>query len=340
MSINYKELAQDVFKAQNKVRTNPSSFIPQLNEMAKLFKGNDYYKPGEITLMTQEGASAVNELIRFLEKAHPLSSLSWSDEMARAADDHAKDIGHKGISSHTGSDHSSMSDRMERYGEWMGKIGENIDFGSINGEEIIINLLVDDGNLNRGHRKNIFEAAFRITGIACASHEGWRHCCVLDYAEEYTSKGGVNPKSPKTSENVLKNQQELPNINLISMKYPEEKKDLKAFELKKEIDSGRKKTDESKNNVPKKKKSFGCFGFGGGDNKQKAPVTNSEIKTNHNDNENKKIVIKENEQDPPQGYVSLSTKKETKVINGVSETKETKVYTMADGSSKTMVKVI
>jgi uncharacterized protein YkwD len=46
--------------------------------------------------------------------------MTWSDEMTKAAKDHAKDIGPKGITGHTGSDGSSMNSRLERYGGWMG----------------------------------------------------------------------------------------------------------------------------------------------------------------------------------------------------------------------------
>ncbi len=48
-------------------------------------------------LSTNEGPSAYKEAIEFLKKASPLPSLKWSDEMARAASDHANDIGPKNI---------------------------------------------------------------------------------------------------------------------------------------------------------------------------------------------------------------------------------------------------
>jgi uncharacterized protein YkwD len=42
---------------------------------------------------------------------------------------HAIDIGNNGLVGHTGSDKSDMTARIERFGEWMGNIGENISFG-------------------------------------------------------------------------------------------------------------------------------------------------------------------------------------------------------------------
>jgi hypothetical protein len=51
--------AQEVLAAHNKLRTDPQYFISTLEEMASCFNGNRYSKPGRITLVTNEGASAV-----------------------------------------------------------------------------------------------------------------------------------------------------------------------------------------------------------------------------------------------------------------------------------------
>ena len=53
-----------------------------------------------------------------------------------------------------------MSIRLEKYGDWSGKIGENIEFGSKSAIEIVSSLLIDDGVANRGHRKNITSDSF------------------------------------------------------------------------------------------------------------------------------------------------------------------------------------
>jgi uncharacterized protein YkwD len=68
-----------------------------------------------------------------LKKQAKLPAYTLEDGLTAAASDHANDIGPKGITGHTGSDGSSMTDRIERYGEWMGHIGENISFGQSTG---------------------------------------------------------------------------------------------------------------------------------------------------------------------------------------------------------------
>jgi hypothetical protein len=54
---------------------------------------------------------------------------------------------------------------------------------------VVINLMVDDGVMNRGHRKNMFSPDFKFVGIACSQHGAYDHCTVLDYAAQYGAKG-------------------------------------------------------------------------------------------------------------------------------------------------------
>lgn len=183
--VDYEKLAHEIFHAQNRIRKNPWSFIPLLEEKLKFFEGNTLYIPGEIPLITNEGPAAVKEAIDFLKNQKNLPEFRLSEAMSRAAQDHAEDIGSQGSFSHTGTDGSNASARISRYGAWRGKVGENIDFGSHSAEEIIISFLVDDGNKHRGHRKNLFHTEFSFTGIAACGHTEMEICAVIDYASEY-----------------------------------------------------------------------------------------------------------------------------------------------------------
>ena len=68
--------------------------------------------------------------------------------MALAARDHVKDTGPKGVTGHTGTDGSSMGDRIERYGEWNITIGENISYGQTTGEDGIFSFEFSDHSIN------------------------------------------------------------------------------------------------------------------------------------------------------------------------------------------------
>lgn len=102
-----------------------------------------------------------------------------------------------------------MTDRIERYGEWMGNIGENISFGQKTGKEgfttllligslVIIQLIIDDGVKTRGHRKNCFKEDYKLIGICDGEHKQYGTLCVFDFAEEFTPKdGGAANKTKK-----------------------------------------------------------------------------------------------------------------------------------------------
>ena len=49
------------------------------------------------------------------------------------------------MTGHEGSDGKNISERIEKYCQWDGAIAENLDFGFKSAENIMINLLVDDG---------------------------------------------------------------------------------------------------------------------------------------------------------------------------------------------------
>jgi hypothetical protein len=56
----------------NTVRTNPKSLIQDLKKRLKWFDGDTMYPPGEkYELTTNEGPTAVLEIIKFLKHANP-----------------------------------------------------------------------------------------------------------------------------------------------------------------------------------------------------------------------------------------------------------------------------
>ena len=167
-----KGIVKEVLDCQNKLRTDPTSFVPYLESMLDNFDGKIYKTPGKIDLLTKEGAAVVKETIKFLKKVKPIQALSYSKALTKAAQDHAKDHESNGISGHTGTDGSSVSERIDRYCEWMGTVGENCAYTEPKngGQDFVIQLLVDDGVKSRGHRKNIFNDQFNYVGIAVAGH--------------------------------------------------------------------------------------------------------------------------------------------------------------------------
>ncbi len=101
-----------------------------------------------------------------------MPELKWHESLDKAANDHLKDIGPKGILSHVGSDKSTYKQRIEKYCQWGGSIFEAIDYGSREqAKEVVISWLVDDGVPKRSHRNNIFYKNHTYAAIACGNHK-------------------------------------------------------------------------------------------------------------------------------------------------------------------------
>ena len=176
---------QEVLDELNLARTQPRRYAAFLAEMRQYFNGNQLERPGEVILVTQEGAAAVDEAISFLRSTEPLSALRPSRGLSLAAKAHAEDQ-QNGAMGHTGSDGSEPWDRMNRYGTWQDKVAENISYGGYSTRGVIIQLIVDDGVPDRGHRVNMFNPEYRFVGVGCGAHARLNDMCVMDFAASYS----------------------------------------------------------------------------------------------------------------------------------------------------------
>ena len=183
MEINYDELAKQLYITQNKIRQEPKSFIPKLKNWVTKFRKNTLFLLNENPLETFEGVQGVEEAIRFLTLQKPLPELSYSEELSKSAKDHAIDMGENGLIGHDGSDGSMLSDRIEKYSEWDDACAENIDLGFKNADNIILNILINDGEEARHQRINLFSTNYKYIGIGCSKHKDYNHCSVFVYVK-------------------------------------------------------------------------------------------------------------------------------------------------------------
>lgn len=89
--------------------------------------------------------------------------LTENAKLTKAAQDHSQDMADHKNMSHTGSDGSSMSDRLARVGYTFRSAGENVAYGYSTPESVM------DGWMNSaGHRANILNCGFKEIGIGLA----------------------------------------------------------------------------------------------------------------------------------------------------------------------------
>lgn len=144
----------------------------------------------EIVARSAGNSRAAAEAIRFLQRATPLAPLGHSNGLAEAALSHVADQSVSGGIGHAGRDGAHSFQRIARYGQWQGAVGENIDYGTRDPRAIVVRLIVDAGVPGKKHRVNIFNKTFRVAGIATGSHARYRAMCVMDFAGDFIEAGG------------------------------------------------------------------------------------------------------------------------------------------------------
>ncbi len=176
---------QNLITEHNRVRQNPQSYIPILEAYLASMNPEGNIPNGcgrNCTLLTNEGKPAVEEAIQFLRNQPAVGALTLSTGAAQAAKAHAQDQS-DGTTGHTGSDGSRPDERLARFGVQNSGSGENITYGPATAQQIMLNLIVDDGVPDRGHRINIFSPDWSMVGAGCGPHAGYGSVCVMEYAK-------------------------------------------------------------------------------------------------------------------------------------------------------------
>ncbi|MGB7209072.1 MAG: CAP domain-containing protein [Pyrinomonadaceae bacterium] len=181
----HNRIAAGVIEEINLVRSNPAAYAENLEAVKKNYKVSVYVSPTEERIATFEGVTAVDEAIQALQATSPLPALRFSEGMSKAATDHVADQGGKGLMDHKGTDGSLAAVRLSRYGIWQNNIGENINFGRHTPRDIVIGLLIDDGEKSRGHRKNILQQKFAFIGTTTGTHARHDVMTVIVFADDY-----------------------------------------------------------------------------------------------------------------------------------------------------------
>jgi len=191
--ISQKGMDSLIFNEINNIRTNPKSYIPLIEsyiltqeKMKDLIRKGRFKTISTSGVMTSDnkmknpktisGISCINrnilaakELILELKKLKKLNPLIFNSSMDSITDKHGKYLDSTNVRGHYGPNKETLNDRFKSLN--LRIISENVcSVGSFvykkqNVKPIIINLLVDAGIDNRGHRKNILDPKVKFISV-------------------------------------------------------------------------------------------------------------------------------------------------------------------------------
>lgn len=103
------------------------------------------------------------------------------------------DIGVKGLLQHESSNGQSVKERFTNFGKFVSCYGENLSFNCDTAEEVVAQLIIDDGLPERGHRDNIFNKEFRVFGCFSGPHKEFEMMTCMDFAGGFVKAGEPDP---------------------------------------------------------------------------------------------------------------------------------------------------
>lgn len=173
---------RDVLAAINQARTQPRQLASELRRYRTTFDGKVARDGGDpIGIMSVEGVRAVDEAIDFLERQAPMPPLGEGPLLGRAARGWAATQGRIGGRGHGSAISASPGDRVRAAGGDI-YVSETISYGMTSAIAVVRQLVVDDGQADRGHRDLIFSHGVRFAGVGCGEHARYGAMCVIDLA--------------------------------------------------------------------------------------------------------------------------------------------------------------
>lgn len=185
MSNFNKELLDEI----NFLRTNPRRYSKKLAKYIDYFKDKVLYIPGtNAGVPTEEGAEAYKKAIDSLLKERrrepliPSKGLCKISEMlVSEAQKDADNVGNIDIEKY-----------IKKMGTYKGCLSRIFEFGGETPEQVVINIVVSDGDPSRGQRQSLLNAEVKKIGIANGKHEDYGHITTLITITEF--KNNEEPK--------------------------------------------------------------------------------------------------------------------------------------------------
>ena len=165
------EIEQEILQEINRARTAPEEYGEWLESLKQYYVDGVLKLPGESEIRTNRGLQTLEEAIIFVKEQSPLEPLTTTEDLATSAEQRVTEF---------------TSNRQNRN-------LDNISYGKVTSEAIVMQLIVDDRFPDRRHRLAIFNPNYQDTGVACQNDPRYTQVCAIAYEVESDDLVTENP---------------------------------------------------------------------------------------------------------------------------------------------------
>lgn len=192
--IDFYSISLSIIPEINLLRSSPDKYIEHLMRDKSYLKGNVLYRPNQNPIRVNEGESVYDEAIEYLNNQEPVEELKTDRRLCLACQDHSQDIGEKGIFSNDGSKKEIMSQRLEKHLEWDYILCQLMDYCSKSAIEVVISLLICDGDPLRSNRKSLFRTDINYAGAWTSEHKNCESVSTIVFVGNVRNLNSLAPE--------------------------------------------------------------------------------------------------------------------------------------------------
>ncbi len=168
---------RDLLNEINLLRRNPKGYAEKVLKYKSYFDGNILRIPGyKGGIQTEEGPSAYAEAANFLLSSEPVVEMTPSKGLTGIANDLLSSVQNCEPDE---IDNIDMNEIIEKYGSFSGNFSRSMEFGGENAEQVIMNLIVNDGDKSRSQRDSLLDGNLKVVGLASGKHEYFGNCSII-----------------------------------------------------------------------------------------------------------------------------------------------------------------
>ncbi|POM57653.1 Hypothetical protein PHPALM_37805 [Phytophthora palmivora] len=176
--------------------------------------------------------------------AYGLSKLCTNKKLQTASQGHSNDMAAKNYMSHTGSDGSTMSQRITAAGYKWSACAENVAAG-----QTTVDAVVTAWMASSGHRANILSTKYTMLGVGYAYKSGttYKHYWTQDFGNGSTEKCSMHTKSNETDTSVEEQVQLRRVFRLLAFDTPLGRLEQKIEKLSQNVKSPERQVSRGRN---------------------------------------------------------------------------------------------